>query len=362
MSRWPVRDGKGGNVDHEKGAMTMERTHMPEGHPEINQGRIGVLLVNLGTPDGADVPSVRRYLREFLGDPRVIEVPRAIWFVILNLFILTLRPPKTARAYRKVWVIETDEGPLRYHTRRLTEALAGRFEGGRVAVDHAMRYGNPSIPDVLTRLKAGGCDRILVAPLYPQYSATTTATVVDKVGEALRGMRWQPTIRVVPPYYDDPAHIEALAKSIEADFAAHGRPDALVASFHGLPKDYFEKGDPYHCHCAKTARLLRERLGMGSEDFRLTFQSRFGPREWLQPYTDETLAALPAEGARSVAAVMPGFPADCVETLEEIAIEGRKTFEDAGGTAFRTIPCLNDSDVHVDMMETIVRRELGGWL
>ena len=342
--------------------MTVERTHMPEGHPDINQGRIGVMLINLGTPDGTDVPSVRRYLREFLGDPRVIEVPRAIWFLILNLIILTLRPPKTARAYRKVWNEETGEGPLLHYTRLLAEGLAARFAGGPVRVAHAMRYGNPSIASVLYRLKAEGCDRILIVPLYPQYSATTTATVVDKVGEAMRAMRWQPTIRVAPPYYDDPAHIEALAQSVEADIAEHGRPDVLVASFHGLPKEYFEKGDPYHCHCAKTARLLRERLGLDETQFRMTFQSRFGPKEWLQPYTDETLAALPDEGVKSAAVVTPGFPADCVETLEEIAIEGRKTFEEAGGEAFRTIPCLNDSPVHVEMMETIVRRELGGWL
>lgn len=342
--------------------MTVERTHMPDGHPEINQGRIGVMVVNLGTPDSTDVPAIRRYLREFLGDPRVIEVPRVIWFFVLNLIILTFRPPKTARAYRKIWIEESDEGPLRHFTRRLTEGLAARFGGGRVVVDHAMRYGTPSIPSVLARLKDQGCDRILVVPLYPQYSATTTATVVDKVGEALRGMRWQPTIRVVPPYYEDPAYIGALAASIEADIAEHGRPDMLIASFHGLPQEYFEKGDPYHCHCAKTARLLRERLGLDEGAFRMTFQSRFGPREWLQPYTDKTLEALPGEGVNSVAVVTPGFPADCVETLEEIAIEGRKSFEEAGGKAFRTVPCLNDSPVHVDMMETIVRRELGGWL
>jgi ferrochelatase len=336
---------------------------MPEGHPEINQGRIGVVLVNLGTPDSTSVPDVRRYLREFLGDPRVIEVPRAIWFLILNLVILRFRPPKTARAYAKVWNEETGEGPLREYTRRMTEGLAERFgDGGPVTVDYAMRYGNPSIPEVIGRLKAGGADRILVLPLYPQYSATTTATVVDKVADTLKEMRWQPAIRIAPPYHDDPGHIEALAQSIEADLAEHGRPDAVVASFHGLPKDYFEKGDPYHCHCAKTARLLRERLSMDEAHFKLTFQSRFGPREWLQPYTDETLEALPAEGVKSVAVVTPGFPADCVETLEEIAIEGKKTFIDAGGEQFRTIPCLNHSPGHIDMLEAMVRRELGGWL
>lgn len=342
--------------------MTTDRTHMPEGHPEINQGRIGVMLVNLGTPDSTSSSDVRRYLREFLGDPRVIEVPRAIWFFVLNLIILTFRPAKTAKAYAKVWNHETGEGPLREYTRKMTEALAGRFGEPNVTVDWAMRYGNPSIASVLERLRDQGCDRILMLPLYPQYSATTTATVVDKAADALRAMRWQPALRTVPPYYDDPAHVEALAQSVEADFEANGRPDVVIASFHGLPKDYFEKGDPYHCHCAKTARLMRERLGLDETQFRMTFQSRFGPREWLQPYTDKTLEALPGEGVKSVAVVTPGFPADCVETLEEIAIEGRASFEDAGGENFRTIPCLNDSPGHIDMLETIVRRELGGWL
>lgn len=342
--------------------MTTDRTHMPEGHPEINQGRIGVMLVNLGTPDSTSTSDVRRYLREFLGDPRVIEVPRAIWFFVLNLIILTFRPAKTAKAYAKVWNHETGEGPLREYTRKMTEALAGRFGEPNVTVDWAMRYGNPSIASVLERLRDQGCDRILMLPLYPQYSATTTATVVDKAADALRAMRWQPALRTVPPYYDDPAHVEALAQSVEADFEANGRPDVVIASFHGLPKDYFEKGDPYHCHCAKTARLMREWLGLDETQFRMTFQSRFGPREWLQPYTDKTLEALPGEGVKSVAVVTPGFPADCVETLEEIAIEGRASFEDAGGENFRTIPCLNDSPGHIDMLETIVRRELGGWL
>ncbi|WP_417520179.1 ferrochelatase [Minwuia sp.] len=343
--------------------MKTDTTHMPDGHPKINQGRVGVVLINLGTPDSTSVSDVRRYLREFLGDPRVIEVPRLIWFFILNLIILTFRPPKTAKAYEKVWNTETGEGPLLEYTRKMTEATATRFANDdRVMVDFAMRYGNPSIPSVLARMQQQGADRILILPLYPQYSATTTATVVDKVGDALRGMRWQPTIRTVPPYYDDPAHIEAVAKSVEADIEAHGRPDTIIASFHGLPQDYFEKGDPYHCHCVKTARLVRERLGLGEHEFRQTFQSRFGPRAWLQPYTDKTLEALPGEGVKSVAVVTPGFPADCVETLEEIAIEGKKSFIESGGENFRTIPCLNDQPVHIDMLETIIRRELGGWI
>jgi len=343
--------------------MTIDPSQLPSGHPEIRQGRLGLLLVNLGTPDSTSVKDVRRYLREFLGDPRVIEVPRLIWFFILNFIILTFRPLKTAKAYEKVWNKQTGEGPLREYTRRMTERLAERFgDEAQVLVDWAMRYGNPSIPDKLAELKAQGADRILVLPLYPQYSATTTATVVDKIGDALRGMRWQPTLRIVPPYYDDPAYIEALALSVEADMATNGTPDRLVASFHGLPQDYFEKGDPYHCHCVKTARLLRERLELDETQFVQTFQSRFGPRAWLEPYTDVTLKALGSSGAGSVAVVTPGFPADCVETLEEIAIEGRDVFTEAGGKTFRTIACLNDSDVHIDMLETIARREFGGWL
>ncbi|MEC9346527.1 MAG: ferrochelatase [Pseudomonadota bacterium] len=341
----------------------MMQSRFPPGHAAVATGRIGVLLVNLGTPDAPDVRSVRRYLAEFLSDRRVIEVPRLIWWLVLNLFILRFRPKRTAHAYAKVWMADSNESPLRHHTRRQAELLAARFAGDdRVIVDWAMRYGNPSMASVIARLKEQGIERLLVVPLYPQYSATTTATVVDRLGEVLAGMRWQPAIRVAPPWHDDPGYVEALARSVEADRLANGEVDTVIASFHGLPKEYFEKGDPYYCHCAKTARLLRERLGTGEEGLRLTFQSRFGPREWLQPYTDHTLAALPGQGIRRVAVIMPGFAADCVETLEEIAIAGRETFMAAGGETFRTIPCLNDSGDHIDLLEAISRRELGGWI
>lgn len=337
--------------------------HLPSGHPAVSTGRVGVLLVNLGTPDGTDVPSIRRYLREFLSDRRVIEVPKVIWWFILNLFIVTFRSPKTAKAYAKIWRTESDESPLRYYTRQQSEALAARFaDDSAVIVDWAMRYGQPSIPDRLTALKDAGAERILVFPLYPQYSATTTATVVDRVADTLRAMRWQPTIRFVPPYHDDPAYIDALAASVHAAGLEEGGDTVLLASFHGLPQAYFEKGDPYHCHCHKTARLLRERLGMSPDRLRLSFQSRFGPKAWLQPYTDVTLQELATAGHTDVAVLTPGFAADCVETLEEIAIEGRATFEASGGREFRMLPCLNDSDDHVDMLETITRRELSGWL
>lgn len=341
-----------------------ENNHLPTGHPAVQTGRVGVLLVNLGTPDGTDVPAIRRYLREFLSDPRVIEVPKVIWWFILNLFIVTFRSPKTAKAYAKIWRTESDESPLRYYTRQQGEALAARFAGdGNVIVDWAMRYGQPSIPAQLTALKDAGAERIMIFPLYPQYSATTTATVVDKVSDTLRDMRWQPTLRFVPPYHDDPAYIDALAASVQsAGLGTETGDTVLLASFHGLPQAYFDKGDPYHCHCHKTARLLRERLGLAPDRLRLSFQSRFGPKAWLQPYTDVTLAELAAAGHTSVSVLTPGFAADCVETLEEISIEGRATFIEAGGKDFHMLPCLNDTAEHVDMLETITRRELSGWI
>lgn len=340
-----------------------DKQHGPSAHPEGRPGRIGIMLVNLGTPDGADVGAVRRYLREFLSDRRVIEAPRLLWWPVLNFVVLTLRPPKTARAYAKIWRRESNESPLRHFTRRQAELLAERFGADdRIAVDWAMRYGTPSIPATIGKLKDAGADRFLVFPLYPQYSATTTASVVDKVAETLAAMRWQPSLRFVPPYYDDPAYIEALAASIEGDRAAQGPVDMLLASFHGLPETYVGKGDPYLCQCERTMELLRERLGLPEAQFRMTFQSRFGPRAWLKPYTAETLAALPGEGRNSVAVVTPGFAADCVETLEEIAIAGRGTFEAAGGKSFRVLPCLNDAPRHIDVLESISRRELGGWL
>lgn len=336
---------------------------VPE-HPPISLGRIGVLLVNLGTPDSTSIPDIRRYLSEFLSDRRVIEVNPILWKLILHGVILRFRPPKTAEAYRAIWMEETDESPLRYYTRATAEALRARLDpaGDALRVDWAMRYGNPSIRSRMAALQDEGCDRILVLPMYPQYAASTTATVVDEVGRHLAAARWQPTLRTVPPFHDDPAYIEAVAAGITAHLATlDWEPEVILASFHGLPKRYLMMGDPYHCHCAKTARLLRERLGLDGDRLRLTFQSRFGREEWLRPYTDETLAALGASGVRRLAVVTPGFVADCVETLEEIAMQGRESFEHAGGTHYTVVPCLNAGEGAIGLYETLVRRELAGW-
>ncbi len=339
-------------------------SHLPADHPEVTFGRIGVLLVNLGTPDGTDYWSMRRYLKEFLSDRRVIEVNPAVWWVILNAFVLTKRPFSSGEAYRLIWNREKDESPLRTITRSQAEKISEAFsDAPQIVVDWAMRYGNPSIKSRLEHLQAQGCDRIVLFPLYPQYSAATTGTACDKAFDALKQMRWQPTIRVVPPYYDEPAYIQALARSVRENIAAlEFEPEVVVASFHGLPLEYFQKGDPYHCHCAKTARLLREALGWDAHKLRFTFQSRFGNAEWLQPYTDQTIEELAGEGIKRLAVVTPGFSADCVETLEEIAMQGRETFEEAGGEHYALLPCLNDTPDSIAMLSAIIRRELGGWL
>jgi len=328
----------------------------PANHPPIPPARIGVLLINLGTPDAADARSVRRYLAEFLSDRRVVEIPQIVWQPILRGAILTTRPKKSAHAYAQVW---TEEGsPLAAITRAQATALKDAF-GPEVTVDYAMRYGRPAIADRLQALKGAGCERILLAPLYPQYCAATTATANDKAFLALAGMRWQPAIRTLPPYYDDAAYIDALKTSVETGLAALDfEPDLLLASFHGMPQRTLELGDPYHCHCQKTARLLKEALG---RELTITFQSRFGRAKWLEPATDRVLASLPGQGIRKVAIVAPGFSADCVETLEELAIRGRETFEEAGGTHFAALPCLNASGPGIDMLRSIVRRELAGW-
>ncbi len=335
---------------------------LPTGHPPVKAPRVGVLLVNLGSPSGTDYWSVRRYLKEFLSDPRVIEVWRPLWLFILNVFVLTTRPSKSGHAYKQVWNTEKDEAPLVTITRSQAEKLAARM-GDCVTVDWAMRYGAPAIGARLAALKEQGCDRILIVPLYPQYSAATTATVNDAAFRALAAMRWQPAVRILPPYHDDPAYIAALASSVAASLAALPfTPDVVLASFHGLPRAYLDKGDPYHCQCLKTARLLRERLGWPAEKLRPVFQSRFGAAEWLQPYTDVTIADLARSGTKRLAVVMPGFSSDCLETLEEIAIRGRETFVAAGGTDFAALPCLNDSDDGMGLIEALVRRELSGWV
>ncbi len=329
---------------------------IPAGHPPIPLPRIGVLLINLGTPDAPEPRAVKRYLAEFLSDPRVIEIPKVAWQPILRGLVLTTRPKRSAHAYAQVW---SDAGsPLAAITEAQANALNGAF-GPDVLVDWAMRYGNPAIPDRLRAMKEAGCERILLAPLYPQYCAATTATANDRAFATLTTMRWQPAIRTLPPYHDDPAYIAALRSSVEDALAALDfAPQAILASFHGMPLRTLRLGDPYHCHCAKTARLLGEALG---RDLTLTFQSRFGRAKWLEPATDRMLAALPAEGVTKAAVVAPGFSADCLETLEELAIRGRETFLAAGGTHFAYLPCLNDSATGIALLKTLLGRELEGW-
>ena len=329
----------------------------PANHPPIVPPRIGVLLINLGTPDGPDARSVKRYLGEFLSDRRVVELPAIAWQPILRGIILNTRPKKSAHAYGLVW--REDGSPLAAITRAQSDALQGAFGAG-VMVDWAMRYGNPSIPDRLAAMKAAGCERILLAPLYPQYCAATTATANDKAFAVLAGMRWQPAIRTLPPYHDDVGYIDALKTSLEAGLATLDfEPDAIVASFHGMPKRTLQLGDPYHCHCQKTARLLGEAMG---RDLVIAFQSRFGPAKWLGPATDETLEELARSGKKKVVVIAPGFSADCLETLEELAIRGRESFVDAGGTDFAYLPCLNDSEPGMTMLRRLLARELEGWV
>jgi len=339
-------------------------SHLPSGHPAIQPRHIGVLLVNLGTPDATDYWSMRRYLKEFLSDRRVIEENPIKWWLLLNLIILTVRPGRKGRDYDKIWNRERNESMLKTITRSQSDKLAGAYaDNPRVLVDWAMRYGNPSIRSGLDAMQAAGCDRILIVPLYPQYAAATTATVCDKAFEALARMRWQPALRVAPAYFDEPVYIEALATSLEQNLAKLSfKPDVIIASFHGMPEEYLRKGDPYHCQCAKTARLLRERLKLDESKLLLTFQSRFGPAEWLKPYTDVTVKSLAERGVKNLAVIMPGFSADCLETLEEIAMENADIFKHSGGTNFAAIPCLNDSAHGMAVIRDVVSRELKGWL
>ena len=329
----------------------------PADHPTVPDAKVGVLLINLGTPNAPEPGAVKLYLKEFLSDPRVVEIPQLVWQPILRGIILNSRPKKSAHAYSQVW---TDEGsPLAAITARQARALKDAFGPG-VIVDHAMRYGRPAISDKIDALKAAGCERILIAPLYPQYCAATTATANDEAFFHLRRMRWQPSVRTLPPYHDDPAYVGALAERLEEELAALDfEPDAVLASFHGMPQRTLELGDPYHCHCRKTARLLS---GLLERELIVTFQSRFGRAKWLEPATDVTLAALARRGVSKVAILAPGFSADCLETLEELAIRGRDSFVAAGGTHFAYLPCLNDSPPGIEMLRTLVARELEGWV
>jgi ferrochelatase len=348
--------------------MTWQTQRLPGDHPPVNSGRIGVLLINLGTPDGPDPASVRRYLKQFLSDTRVVEIPPIVWQLILRGIILNTRPQKSSKAYTKIW---TDRGsPLADITARQAEAMAKTFGarfGEQVVVDWAMRYGNPSIESRLTALMADGCDRILIAPMYPQYCAATTATVFDEVARVLGAMRWQPALRFVPPYHDDAHYIGALADDLARQVQALAfTPEVMLLSFHGMPQQTLQKGDPYYCHCMKTARLLREALEVRPElagvRFETTFQSRFGPAAWLEPSTDATLMAEGDKGTKRLVVAAPGFAADCVETLEELALEGRDEFMEHGGEEYAVLDCLNTSDDGLAMIDAMLQRELSGWI
>ncbi len=333
-------------------------------HPPVKFGKVGVLLVNLGTPDGTDKVSMRRYLKQFLMDRRVIEWSPFFWYPILFGIVLNTRPAKVGKAYETIWNKDLNESYLRTYTRNQAEIMAKSFADlPGVRVDWAMRYGQPSIQSKMDELQKDGCEKILLFPLYPQYAAATTATVNDEAFKALLKMRWQPALRTVAPYHDDPVYIEALANSITSRLATlDWEPEVVLTSFHGIPQSYFDKGDPYYCQCQKTARLVREKLGWGKEKLQVTFQSRFGPEEWLQPYTDKTVEKLGKEGVKRIAVINPGFVSDCLETLEEIAVEAAETFHHAGGEKFAHIPCLNDSAGGMTVLEHVVRRELMGWV
>jgi ferrochelatase len=337
----------------------------PPDRPAVEAGGIGVLLVNLGTPDGTDADSVRRYLKEFLADKRVIEETGLVWKLALNGYILRFRPRRKGRDYAKIWNHERNESPLKTITRSQAEKLASILEplGKHVVVDWAMRYGNPSIASRLEAMADKGCERILIVPLYPQYAAATTATVCDEAFRALMKMRRQPSLRIAPPYFDEPVYIGALASTLETELTRLPfKPDVILASFHGMPKAYVDRGDPYYDQCVTTVRLLRERLKFDEDKLRLTFQSRFGRAEWLQPYTDMTVKSLPKQGIKNIAVITPGFSADCLETLEEIAMENAHIFKRAGGENFVHIPCLNDSEPGMLVIWTVVLRELKGWV
>jgi len=324
-------------------------------HPKVNYGKTGVLLVNLGTPDSTSWWDVRKYLKEFLSDKRVIEVNFFLWQIILNLFILTFRPSKTAKAYKEIWMKKENMSPLRYYTEMQTKKLKEKMKNEKIIIDHAMRYGNPSIKNTIENLQKNGCEELIILPLYPQYAAATTATVCDEVYRSLMKMRWQPSLQIIPHYESEPLYIDALVKSINKKISELSwKPDLIVASYHGIPKKYFDKGDPYHCYCQKTSRLIIEKFN--KIPIQTTFQSRFGPQEWLQPYTDKTLENLPKEGKKNILVICPGFSSDCVETLEEIAIQGKNSFFKNGGKNFDIVPCLNDDEEHISLLKHLVDR------
>lgn len=338
--------------------------HTPDNHPPVQKQKIGVLLLNLGTPDATDYFSVRRYLSEFLSDKRVIDYPNWFWQPLLQGIILTSRPFRSGAAYKSIWDERTNESPLLVYTRSITEKIQKEFSTqDDVIVEFGMRYGNPSTHSAMDKLKEAGCTKILLMALYPQYSATTTATAYDKAFDYLKTIPWQPAIRTMPPWHDDEAYIDVLANSIQEKLETLEQPpEMILTSFHGLPKRYLMQGDPYHCMCSKTSRLVREKLGWPKDKWINTFQSRFGPEEWLQPYTDKTIEQLAHDGIKRIAIVSPAFVCECIETLEEIAMEAKDEFIKAGGEEYTYIPCLNDRDSHIQLLSNYIRRELQGWV
>ena len=326
-------------------------------HPPVKFGKTGVLIINLGTPDSTSWFDIRKYLKEFLSDRRVIEVNPIVWQIILNVFILTFRPSKTAKAYKEIWMKDENISPLLYYTQKQAEKLSGIMSEKDLIIDYAMRYGNPSIRSKIVNLHEKGCENLIILPLYPQYAAATTATVCDEVYRTLMKMRWQPSLKIVPHYESDPLYIEALVNSLNKKIKEiNWKPDLILASYHGIPQKYFDKGDPYHCYCHKTTRLISEKFT--SIKIKTTFQSRFGPEKWLQPYTDKTLESLPREGKKNILAICPGFSADCVETLEEIQIQGKESFIDSGGENFDMVPCLNDNDDHIVLLKSLIQKNI----
>ncbi len=326
-------------------------------HPPVNFGKTGVLIINLGTPDSTSWFDIRKYLKEFLSDRRVIEVNPIIWQVILNVFILTFRPSKTAKAYKEIWMKDKNISPLLHYTQKQAEKLSNLMSQKNLIIDYAMRYGNPSIRGKIATLHEMGCENLIILPLYPQYAAATTATVCDEVYRTLMKMRWQPSLKIVPHYESDPLYIDALVNSLKKKIKEiNWKPDLILASYHGIPQKYFDKGDPYHCYCHKTTRLISEKFT--SVEIKTTFQSRFGPEKWLQPYTDKTLESLPKEGKKNVLAICPGFSSDCVETLEEIQIQGKESFLESGGENFDMVPCLNDNDDHLVLLKSLIQNNI----
>ncbi len=326
-------------------------------HPPVNFGKTGALIVNLGTPDSTSWFDIRKYLKEFLSDKRVIEVNPIIWQVILNVFILTFRPSKTAKAYKEIWMKDKNISPLLHYTQNQAKMVSSAISEENLIIDYAMRYGNPSIRSKIASLHQMGCENLIILPLYPQYAAATTATVCDEVYRTLMKMRWQPSLKIVPHYESDPLYIGALVNSLNKKInEIDWKPDLILASYHGIPQKYFDKGDPYHCYCHKTTRLISEKFT--SVEIKTTFQSRFGPEKWLQPYTDKTLESLPKEGKKNVLAICPGFSSDCVETLEEIQIQGKESFLESGGENFDMVPCLNDNEDHISLLKSLIQKNI----